>query len=598
MSRTALSLLLTIQLAACSWLPFANKDSKSNNSDAASENNEPTVTVNVSGVDAAVADNIRAHVGVSRSRCSTPLKLLQRRSNKTVSEAIQALQAYGYYDADVDVTYQQTEDCPVAEISVVPNQRMRVTSVQIDIQGEASTDADFQQRLRNVPLQEGNELNHSDYSNTKSRIESTAAELGYLDGRFRHTELTIHMESYQAEAVIQYDSGKRYALGQVTVTQEPAVLREDLVHRLLEAPEGEPYQAGQVVAIQDRLSASGYFDKVEARPQISDPEDGAIPVDVQVSPSDRHYFAASLGFATDVGVRSSLGYTNRWWNDRGHRLGSELRLSQAEQGLSANYQIPREHPSDEWLRISAGLRQEDVDTFETQAANLTVNESKRRPWSIMENRFISLTREDFEVGNERSIGTFLIPGIRWSRRIVDNEIYPEKGLDLNLEIRGASETLISDTSFLRTNIHAHYLQTLPLEIRSFARVNLGAMWVDQFRSLPPSERFFAGGDNSIRGYAYQDLGPVNEFGEVIGGQYLGVVSVEVEKYLVGDWGAAVFVDTGNAFGGPGESTGLKTGAGIGLRWRSPVGPVRLDLAHPFDDEDTLVRFHLRVGPDL
>lgn len=598
MSRSLTLLLALTQLAACAWLPFGDKNPPSGNSEIGSGAEEPVISVSVTGVDDEIADNIRAHVGISRSHCSVPAGILQRRINKTTSEATRALQAYGYYEAKIGIHFEPSGECHTAVIEVEPGRRMQVDRVELVLEGEAAADDMFNHRLRNLPLQEGKALNHGDYSTTKSRIESTAAELGYLDGRFIHSELKILMEPYIAEAVIHYDSGKRYLLGEIEVVQDPAVLREDLVERLLEAPEGDRYEAAQVVAIQDRLGGSGYFREVEARPQLSAPDGRSIPVKVNVKPSERHVFSAALGFATDVGVRSRLGYTNRRWNDRGHRLGGEARLSQVEQGLSANYQIPREHPADEWLRFSAGLRREDLDTFDTRVANLSVNESKRRPWRIMENRFINLTREDFEVGSEDNTVTFLIPGVRWSRRVVDDELYPEQGLDLNLEVRGAAQALVSETSFLRTNLHAHYLRTLPLEIRSFIRTDLGAMWVDEFRSLPPSERFFAGGDNSIRGYDFQDLGPVNDVGDVIGGRYLGIISLELEKYLTGNWGAAVFVDTGNAFGGPGENTGLQTGVGLGLRWRSPVGPVRLDLAHPLDDDNTLIRFHLRVGPDL
>ena len=366
---------------------------------------------------------------------------------------------------------------------------------------------------------------------------------------------------------------------------------------MIEAPVGSKYTADEVIDIQDRLLVSNYFKSVETRPRLSRTEDHMIPVDVIVHANERHKFQASLGFATDEGLRSKFGYSNSRWNSRGHRLGAETKLSQSELGVSAYYQIPRKHPSNEWLQFIAGSRQQDFDTYKTLSAKISVTESKRRFWDIIENHFITLSRDDFEIGNEKGIGTFLIPGVRWNRRFVDNEIYTEHGLDLNLEFRGAIDTLISDTSFIRSSFHVHYVRALPFQFRMFLRGDLGGMLVDDFRALPPSERFFAGGDNSLRGYDYQELGPVNEKGHVIGGQYLGVASLELEKYLSGNWGVAAFVDTGNAFGGPGRNTGLKTGVGLGLRWRSPVGPVRVDFAHPLDD-DTLVRLHLRIGPEL
>ena len=130
------------------------------------------------------------------------------------------------------------------------------------------------------------------------------------------------------------------------------------------------------------------------------------------------------------------------------------------------------------------------------------------------------------------------------------------------------------------------------------RGRLGALWAGEFDQLPPSERFFAGGDSSIRGYDIDSLGPVDASGQVIGGNKLGVISAEVDYYFTERWGFAVFVDSGNAFGGDGSSTGLQTGVGAGVRWRSPIGPIRVDIAHPLDDPSNNFRLHLRIGPDL
>jgi translocation and assembly module TamA len=132
--------------------------------------------------------------------------------------------------------------------------------------------------------------------------------------------------------------------------------------------------------------------------------------------------------------------------------------------------------------------------------------------------------------------------------------------------------------------------------RIIGRGQLGYTNVDDFSRLPASERFFAGGDQSVRGYDYQKLAPVDSSGEVVGGQYLAVGSIELDYLFVGNFGAAVFVDAGNA-----DDTFLpqaKLGAGIGFRWRSPVGMLRVDLAHPFDDPDNNYRLHISIGPDL
>jgi translocation and assembly module TamA len=132
--------------------------------------------------------------------------------------------------------------------------------------------------------------------------------------------------------------------------------------------------------------------------------------------------------------------------------------------------------------------------------------------------------------------------------------------------------------------------------RLLARADLGFTLKEDFEELPASVRYFAGGDNSVRGYGFETLGPTNEEGDVIGGSYLATFSVEFDRLISKKWSVAAFVDTGNAFDS--LDFDFKTGVGLGLRWYSPLGPIRLDVAHPLDDPDRDYRLHITLGPDL
>ena len=136
------------------------------------------------------------------------------------------------------------------------------------------------------------------------------------------------------------------------------------------------------------------------------------------------------------------------------------------------------------------------------------------------------------------------------------------------------------------------------EVRGMlGRIGGGATATDTFDKIPPSLRFFAGGDQSVRGYSYESLSPENDDGELLGGQHMLTASAEYQRRVTGNWWGATFVDTGNAFNAwwPEE---LKTGAGVGIRWISPVGPVRFDIAHPFDNEEDAWRLHFAIGPEF
>jgi translocation and assembly module TamA len=189
-----------------------------------------------------------------------------------------------------------------------------------------------------------------------------------------------------------------------------------------------------------------------------------------------------------------------------------------------------------------------------------------------------------------------MPGIGWRRTRADNEIRPQRGSRLSFEVRAAADQLGSDTSFLQAIAGGKWVWSLPSAARILVRAELGLTEERAFADLPPSVRFFAGGDNSVRGYDFEALGPTDADGKVVGGSSLVVGSIEYERPLVGRWALALFVDSGNAFADANFEP--RTGAGLGVRWQSPLGPIRVDVAHPFDDPTTRWRLHVTLGPDL
>ncbi|MEX2479393.1 MAG: autotransporter assembly complex family protein [Gammaproteobacteria bacterium] len=587
-------LLLTLSsLPGCAYWPFG-KDADGGQ-DAARE--QPRIGLEVEGVSGAMAANVRAHVTLGSKVCTTAPGYVRALARRAEGEAAEALRAFGYYEASASVEVKREGDCPRAVIVVTPGERVRVRRVDLRITGAAADDDEFMSAFGEPPIRVGQGLNHKRYEDTKSKIESLALGRGYLDGRFVTSRLRVDVPAHAADVIIEWDSGPRYTVGEIRITQEPQVVDEALIRRFLDFEPDMAYDSGLVTRFYRALATSEYFQSVEVRPLLSSPEDHTIPVDIKLTPRKQHKYAAGLGASTDAGVRGRLNYVNRRLNERGHRLRGEMRASLIEQSLQGAWEIPREHPADEWLSVQAGVRRDNVSSFDSIGTQLGISETKRRPWGWMESHFINFNWQSFDIGGETRTSKLIVPGLRWNKVTSDDPLYPSRGYALDFEIRGAAEALLSDVSFARALLNARYVYSLPADLRLLTRAHLGASWVSDFERLPPSERFFAGGDNNLRGYDFQDLGPVNAQGRVVGGTYLAVGSVELEKSLTDSWGVAGFVDAGNAFGGEGSATGIKVGIGAGVRWRSPIGPARIDLAHPLDD-DTLVRLHLRIGPDL
>lgn len=592
MKSFVLLIALTL-LCGCSYLPWSKKEQSAPEVAAQA----PKIALKVDGVEGGAADNIKAYLTLAQRPCDTPEAYLGALRQRGLEEAHEALQALGYYQAEVTIELAEADNCPLALVAVAAGPRAVFDTVDIQLRGPGASDPGFVDAVAQAGLSSGQPLDHGAYEAAKTLIASVALERGYLSGHYTLAELRVRPDDAAADVHLHFETGERLKLGEVTISTENQFLDEALVRRYLDIKPDSPYHAEVISDWYSTLAGSDYFSMIEVKPRIAAPTAEAIPVDIALSPKKRHRYQAGAGVSTDEGVRTRFNYQDRRVNHAGHRLSAELRASIIEQRLGTEYRIPRVHPSNEWVAIQAGVRREDIDTFDTTEVQLGISETKRRPWGWMETRFVNLNHQSFDIASDSDAATLIIPGLRWRKTTADDPLYPRKGYSLEAEIRGAAEVLASDTSFVRAMLSWNTVYGFAESWRVLVRGDAGYSWVDAFTELPPSERFFAGGDASIRGYDFEDLGPEDNNGDVIGGRYLAVASLELEKMFTDSWGAAAFVDAGNAFGGTGSATGLKMGIGLGLRWRSPLGPARVDLAHPLD-ADNVIRLHLRIGPDL
>jgi len=587
--RAAALPLLPWLLTGCSTLGFGD------DADPEQPASEPTVQISIEGLDERQQRNALAYLGLAKESCGAPEWRVRRRFAAADDDIARGLKALGHYQPTVRKSLERGEDCWRASFTVDPGPRVQVAEVAVTLGGEAAQDPAFAALLEDLPLVEGEPLDHGRYESTKRRLASLASSRGYLEARLTRSELRVDPRAGTARAVLHLESGPRYRLGALRVGDTG--LDEELVRRIVEHTPGEPYSADRLHGINQALADSGYFADVDVRPVVDEAAQGSVPVTVEATPRKRHLYSAGAGFATDTGPRVRLGYENRRINRRGHRLEARLRASLVQSDLTAEYRVPLRRPQSEWLTFSAAAMREDTDSFTSNTARIGARSTHLRGrW--LETRFLELSRDDFEVGRTEDTSTFLTPGLAYSRTESDGKLRPDRGWRLFAEVRAGAEGLLSETNVVRARLAAGWLRALPGGGRILTRAELGALASGDFDALPPSLRFFTGGDNSVRGYEFDSLGPRDAGGEVIGGRFLGVASIEYEHPITGAWSGAIFADAGNAFDDEFDQD-VKIGLGAGVRWQSPIGPLRLDLAHPLDDDtDTLLRLHLRLGPDL
>jgi translocation and assembly module TamA len=291
-----------------------------------------------------------------------------------------------------------------------------------------------------------------------------------------------------------------------------------------------------------------------------------------------------------------FGRNIRRWNQAGHQLTLNALLSPVVSEVSTNYRMPYGDPRYEWVSFDGGIKREYTDTTKSRSLQFGARRVLQGEGGWMRTQYTNLLVEDFDIATQPGRARLLMPGMEWSRLRADNAIRPDRGSKIEFDIRGAADALGSDTSFFQAQAQGKWIWSLRNRARILVRGQVGQTWERTFDELPPSVRFFAGGDNSVRGYDFETLGPTNAAGEVIGGSRIVTTSFEYEHPVKALWSIALFADTGNAF----DSTErrLKSGVGIGTRWQSPLGPIRVDLAKPLDGIDRGIRLHISLGPDL
>ncbi|MFA5493182.1 MAG: autotransporter assembly complex family protein [Porticoccaceae bacterium] len=557
-----------------------------------------TVAVVVSGGDTALRDNVQAHLGLADLACNTTELHLRGRLRGADEQISQALRALGYYHGEWRVKRERVAGkkngnggCWRITVELEPGPPVTVATRDVRVEGEGAADAVFTRYLASLPLAPGERLNHATYEAIKNGLVQRARTAGYFEAEFSHRALDVDTERNSADIRLVYDSGPRYRFG--AISYGPSPLDEALLERFVTFAPGELFDADKLIQSQSNLINSLYFASVNLDQQRPDRERLEVPVAITTSPRSKYETTASVGFSTDTGPRVGYGLANRRVNGAGDTYLVSSQLSPVQSNLGFQYSQPGDDPLRDKTQWSTGWQREDTDTatsdsFRAEVARITMTESD---WL----RTLSLKYlfEDFRIAGESQSSMLLMPGIGWSKSRANDSRYPTRGWRLGSAFRVAVEGLVSDVTLAQAELDGKLV--LPLVGgRLITRAGIGTTVLDDFAQLPASLRFFAGGDNSVRGFDYQTLGPEDSNGKVIGGKHQVTGSVEYDHKVWKDFALAAFVDAGTAFDT--RDFTLYQSAGFGVRWFSPIGPIRVDFAFPLDEGG--FRLHLSMGPDL
>ncbi|MBL0164677.1 MAG: outer membrane protein assembly factor [Xanthomonadales bacterium] len=558
------------------------------------------VNVQLDGLDAELRDAVVSAVELDhyadREVSPTQVRRLYRRAKGQIQSA---LEPYGYYNAKVSGDLVEKGENFTAILHVDRGTPVTISEISIRIDGETEGLRAIDRARAAFSPRRGQRLDHAEYERSKAAIHASLFSVGYLDAELVTHRVEVERAANTARIMLEWKAGQRYRFAETDF--EGGQFADSFMQRFIPWEVGDYYSQDKLLELQQRLFDADYFSISQVQPDSEKATDGKVPIAVSLAPAKRTIYTGGVFVGTDTGFGVRAGAERRWINSKGHKLKFETILAQRLKTLSTLYQIPLPGRDNHSFNFGIAYRDENTKTSQSKTLRLAANDSQIwHGWT----RTIGLQflTGDFKVGEQKGSTTLLYPEISLAKKRADDFNFPRKAWSLTVAARVGQKGVLSDTSFGQIIADAKWIRGIGDHSRFIARGSVGYTKVGDFDKLPPELRFFAGGDRSIRGYPFQTVGPRRVFGEdqepkVIGGEQLLVGSAEYEYFFTPKWGAAAFVDAGDAFSG--KNFDLKIGTGFGVRWRSPVGLVRLDLGTPIGDKYASgIELHIVIGPDL
>ncbi|MGD9870792.1 MAG: autotransporter assembly complex family protein [Thauera sp.] len=478
-------------------------------------------------------------------------------------------------------------------LQVEPGERTEIAAVDIEFEGELAESgeggSEYLDLLRaSWGLPVGEAFRQSAWDSAKQSLLDTINSRRYAAARIVASRAEIDPETAQARLSVRIDSGPSFYLGALDV-QGLEHLPDDLVTRYSQLKPGAPYDREALLAFQTELQNTPHFGSVTVDIERDPALAAAVPVRVQVTEALPRYAGVGVGYSTNTGARVEFTYRDSNLRKRGWEFSSGLRYEQYRQSLYADVFLPprgKHRDSFGALVQSSDLEGLKVDSQTVGATRTTVR------GDIETQLALRLQHEKIEPeGGDASTSNTLTANWTWIKRAVDDLLDPTDGYLLEFQIGGGPEIALAEQDFLRLYTRVVNYQPVRGTDVFILRGEAGVTLAESRDGIPQDFLFRTGGAQSVRGYDYQSLG-VQDGSATVGGRYLATASAEYVRWFEPQWGAAVFVDAGDA-ADTREDFDLRVGYGVGARWRSPAGPLAIDLA--WGHQERRLRLHFGVA---
>ena len=522
---------------------------------------------------------------------------LERFVKQADAKTRNALQPFGYYTPQVTITVEPDGERYRLLVKVTPGEQTRLTAVIVTLTGPGKEESRLLELIASFPLHKGDALLQQRYVEAREALKARAQELGYLDADFATHEIRVAQSTATATISLVLATGAQYYFGATRIEGAPDY-PDSFLRRHLSYAAGALFYYPLLGETQRNFTNSERFQEVNIIPDIQAAEAYRVPISIQLKAAPPKSVRPGIGYGTDTGARFTVRYRDANMFHQGHEFYSQLYVAERLQGLVTGYVLPSPEGVGSSTSLRLNLQQEETTAYDSRITALELERNRSFGKGKLGAVYAKAQYEDYAVGTVQSFSRLLLPGLRFSDNRYDNPIRPYQGFRYALDLRGTHQVLGSDTRLVQLLTSGSYLVPLPWRLSLHTRAESGVTLLnDSFSNIPPSLRFFTGGDQSVRGYSYKDLGPRDASGQVVGGRQLLVGSIELERALFSDWGVSIFYDAGNAFDSF-STFRLYEGVGVGLHYFTSVGGLNLAVAKPLDGDNPSFRIHFTVGFEL
>jgi translocation and assembly module TamA len=517
---------------------------------------------------------------------------LERLVDEALRETREVAATEGYFSAQVEAKIERGAEPWTVRLKLDPGPRTRVGGVDIVFTGPAVNDYAAQAAFKRVregwSLRRGEPFRQADWEAAKRGALRELTGWRYAAARIAESRAAIDPESRLAQLRIELDSGIPYRFGELRVSGTRRY-PDSTVENMSPIRPGDTYERDKLQQYQRRLLETGYFASVQAEIDTAPDTADAAPLRVAVIEAPKHRVETGVGYTTDGGVKVEISYGNQDVADSAWRFASSLQADQKQQQLSLDLNSPPQ-PGAHWNNLFGRARHTDIEGQETREAAIGIAHNfgfERTPSALI----VSLNADEQRVSGFPDNDTHAVyVGHRRTFRRTDDVVSPRLGYFGTLEVGGGLPQ-VSSREFLRGVANVSYLIPIGRSSDVALRGQAGAVLSNAREGIPAVFLFRTGGDQTVRGYAFESLG-VKQGDAVVGGRRVVVGSVEYTRWIGEGWGLATFLDAGDAWDN-GVRFDPALGYGVGVRVRSPIGPIRADLA--YGERVSGWRVHFSVG---